>query len=164
MALVSSYLSEAFCFPGLPVPGRACRVVEIPNVIKRCFSLHSIDVGNMALSAAHVMVCNQSGAVRNEGRVREETGDAMQKLKNVAAVAVMVGGLGLVGGGVANAHSGHGHDGDFPSAVDNLQVVSCDQELETGATFAPATGSEGVGGGSGENSGKFCTVIGSVEG
>ncbi|MET7688846.1 hypothetical protein ABZT06_12870 [Streptomyces sp. NPDC005483] len=85
----------------------------------------------------------------------------MQKLKKVAAVAVMVGGLGLVGGGVASAQGGHGYDGDFPSAVNNLQVVDCDQEFATGAAFAPVVGT--VGGDNSENIGNFCTVIGSVE-
>ncbi|MET7688848.1 hypothetical protein ABZT06_12880 [Streptomyces sp. NPDC005483] len=84
----------------------------------------------------------------------------MQKLKKVAAVAVMVGGLGLVGGGVASAHGGRGYDGDFPSAVNNLQVVDCDQDFSPTA-FTPAVGA--VTGDSSQHIGNFCTVIGSVE-
>ncbi|MET7688847.1 hypothetical protein ABZT06_12875 [Streptomyces sp. NPDC005483] len=82
----------------------------------------------------------------------------MQKLKKVAAVAVMVGGLGLVGGGVASAH---GHDGDYPSAVDNLQVVDCDQDFSPTAFTPTVTGA--IAGDSSQNFGNFCTVIGSVE-
>jgi hypothetical protein len=84
----------------------------------------------------------------------------MQKLKKAAAVAVMVGGLGLVGGGVASAHGGHDYD-DFPSAVNNLQVVDCDQSFDGGAAFTnapvPAAGD------SDSNIGNFCTVIGSID-
>ncbi|MFI5678176.1 hypothetical protein [Streptomyces cellulosae] len=91
----------------------------------------------------------------------EETGDVMQKLKKAAAVAVMVGGLGLVGGGVASAHGGHDYD-DSPFAVDNLQVVKCDQTFEGGTLTLPAiTGT--VGGDNNSNTGNFCTVIGSIE-
>ena len=84
----------------------------------------------------------------------------MQKLKKVAAVAVMVGGLGLVGGGVASAQGGHNYDGDFPSAVNNLQVVDCDQDFSP-TTFTPAVGP--VTGDNSQHIGNFCTVIGSVE-
>jgi hypothetical protein len=84
----------------------------------------------------------------------------MQKLKKAAAVAVMVGGLGLVGGGVASASGGHDYD-DVPFAVDNLQVVDCEQDFAGGLAFAPVVGA--VTGDNNENIGNFCTVIGSVE-
>jgi hypothetical protein len=83
----------------------------------------------------------------------------MQKLKKVAAVAAMVGGLGLVGGGVASAHGGDDYD-DIPYAVNNLQVVDCDQEFETGLAF---TNLPVVVGDNNQNIGNFCTVIGSIE-
>jgi hypothetical protein len=86
----------------------------------------------------------------------------MQKLKKAAAVAVMVGGLGLIGGGVASASGGHDYDGDVPFAVDNLQVVDCDQEFDAGAAFLPI-GPVAVTGDNNENIGNFCTVIGSIE-
>jgi hypothetical protein len=93
--------------------------------------------------------------------VCEEIGDVMQKLKKVAAVAVMVGGLGLAGGGVASANGGHDYDEQFPVAVDNLQVVDCEQAFETGALFTnvPAVAA----GDNTQNIGNFCTVIGSIE-
>ncbi|MFI5678177.1 hypothetical protein [Streptomyces cellulosae] len=84
----------------------------------------------------------------------------MQKLKKAAAVAVMVGGLGLVGGGVANAHGGHDYD-DIPFAVNNLQVVDCDQDFDGGAVTLPTIGAE-LGGDNNSNTGNFCTVIGSI--
>jgi hypothetical protein len=85
----------------------------------------------------------------------------MQKLKKAAAVAVMVGGLGLVGGGVASAQGGHDYDEQFPAVVDNLQVVDCEQEFDGGLAFAPIVGA--VTGDNNENIGNFCTVIGSVD-
>ncbi|MEV5144071.1 hypothetical protein [Streptomyces sp. NPDC052727] len=92
--------------------------------------------------------------------MREEIGETMQKLKKVAAVAVMVGGMGLVGGGVASAHGGHDYDDSLPY-VHNLQVVSCDQEFDGGLAFtntpAAATGDNT------QNIGNFCTVIGSID-
>ena len=77
----------------------------------------------------------------------------MQKLKKVAAVAVMVGGMGLVGGGVASADDG-------PYSVDNLQLVKCEQSFDAGAAFAnlPVAGDDNE-----QNIGNFCTVIGSIE-
>jgi hypothetical protein len=86
----------------------------------------------------------------------------MQKLKKVAAVAVMVGGLGLVGGGVASAHGGHDYDDLFPFAVNNLQVVDCDQDFDAGAAFTNL-GVGPIGGDNNQNIGNFCTVIGSIE-
>ncbi|MDH6623512.1 hypothetical protein M2271_001299 [Streptomyces sp. LBL] len=85
----------------------------------------------------------------------------MNKLKKAAAVAVMVGGIGLVGGGVASAGGGHYDDpyGDF--AVNNLQVVDCDQSFDAGTAFAPITGV--TTGDQETNIGNFCTVIGSIE-
>jgi hypothetical protein len=80
----------------------------------------------------------------------------MHKFKKAAAVAAMVGGLGLVGGGVASANGGHDYDDPF-DAVNNLQVVSCEQDFDGGAAFAP------IGSGTGDtdqNIGNFCTVIG----
>ncbi|MDX3454728.1 hypothetical protein PV396_22755 [Streptomyces sp. ME02-8801-2C] len=58
----------------------------------------------------------------------------MNKLKKTAAVVAMVGGLGLVGGGVASAHGGLDYDG--PVVADNLQVVECEQSFDAGAAFA----------------------------
>ena len=105
-----------------------------------------------------VSVCDESDTVRKDGRVREEIGDVMNKLKKAAAVAVMVGGLGLVGGGVASAH---GHDYDDPFPVDNLQIVDCDQSFESGGTFIPTTGA--TTGDQETNIGNFCTVTGHVD-
>jgi hypothetical protein len=79
----------------------------------------------------------------------------MHKFKKAAAVAAMVGGLGLVGSGVASANGGH--DDPFDAVVNNLQIVDCEQGFEAGAVFAP------VGSGTGDtnqNIGNFCTVIG----
>ncbi|QTD98650.1 hypothetical protein [Streptomyces cyanogenus] len=89
--------------------------------------------------------------------MREEIGETMQKLKKVAAVAVMVGGMGLVGGGVASAHGGHDYD-DVPY-VHNLQVVDCDQSFDGGAAFLNAPVAAGD---NNQNIGNFCTVIGSI--
>ncbi|WP_338898215.1 hypothetical protein WBG99_23575 [Streptomyces sp. TG1A-60] len=92
--------------------------------------------------------------------MREEIGDVMNKFKRAAAVAAMVGGLGLAGGGVASANGGDYYDVPFPFAVGNLQVVECDQEFDGGAAFAPiATATGDVE----QNIGNFCTVIGSVD-
>ncbi|MDH6623511.1 hypothetical protein M2271_001298 [Streptomyces sp. LBL] len=77
----------------------------------------------------------------------------MHKLKKAAAVAVMVGGIGLIGSGVASAN------GD-PS-IDNLQLVDCEQSFDGGLAFAPVTGA--TGGDQETNIGNFCTVIGSIE-
>ena len=94
--------------------------------------------------------------------MREENGDVMNKLKKAAAVAVMVGGLGLVGGGVASASGGHGYDGPFPDvAIDNLQTVDCDQEYDGGTAAVPGTLAT-VGGDNETNVGNFCTVIGTI--
>ncbi|MDL5201667.1 hypothetical protein [Streptomyces sp. ALI-76-A] len=85
----------------------------------------------------------------------------MHKLKKAAAVAVMVGGMGLVGGGVASADGGHDYDEKFPFAVNNLQVVDCEQDFDGGLLFtnAPVTAV----GDNTQNIGNFCTVIGSIE-
>jgi hypothetical protein len=88
----------------------------------------------------------------------KESETLMHKFKKAAAVAAMVGGLGLVGGGVASANGGHDYDDPF-GGVDNLQVVDCDQEFHGGALFAPV-GS--VTGDTEQNIGNFCTVIGSI--
>ncbi|MET8562498.1 hypothetical protein ABZV75_18530 [Streptomyces flaveolus] len=81
----------------------------------------------------------------------------MQKLKKVAAVAAMVGGLGLAGAGVASAHGGHDYDDQFD--VHNLQVVDCNQSFD-GGTGGPIV----AGGTAGDtNIGNFCTVIGSID-
>ncbi|WP_405644433.1 hypothetical protein [Streptomyces sp. NBC_00019] len=64
----------------------------------------------------------------------------MHKLKKAAAVAVMVGGIGLVGGGVASANVGHGSDGPFPHGVtDNLQVQDCEQSFDGGTAVTPSS-------------------------
>ncbi|MET8943914.1 hypothetical protein ABZX30_10050 [Streptomyces sp. NPDC004542] len=93
--------------------------------------------------------------------MREEIGDTMHKLKKAAAVAVMVGGIGLAGGGVASAGAGHGVDPlPVDIAVNNLQPVHCDQSFNGGGAFAPAVGA--VTGDNSENIGNFCPVIGTV--
>jgi hypothetical protein len=84
----------------------------------------------------------------------------MHKFKKAAAVAAMVGGLGLVGGGVASASGGHDYDDPFDFAVNNLQVVECDQDFDGGTLFAPV-GS--LAGDTEQNIGNFCTVIGSID-
>ncbi|MET8562499.1 hypothetical protein ABZV75_18535 [Streptomyces flaveolus] len=87
-------------------------------------------------------------------------GEAMQKLKKVAAVAVMVGGLGLVGGGVASAN-GHNNDDLYPAGIKNLQSVECDQDFDAGTGGPVVTGP--LTGESRTNIGNFCTVIGSLD-
>ncbi|MDQ1029149.1 hypothetical protein QF035_006731 [Streptomyces umbrinus] len=84
--------------------------------------------------------------------MREEIGDVMNKLKKTAAVVAMVGGLGLVGSGVASAN---GYDDPF--AVDNLQVVECEQSFDGGAAFAAAPVT--VGGDVEQNIGNFCSAV-----
>ncbi|MFF0157592.1 hypothetical protein ACFYRY_08630 [Streptomyces sp. NPDC005263] len=91
--------------------------------------------------------------------MREGIGDVMHKFKKAAAVAAMVGGLGLVGGGVASANGGHDYDDPFDGGINNLQVVDCEQSFDAGAAFAPI-GS--VTGDTDQNIGNFCTVIGSI--
>ncbi|WSQ15345.1 hypothetical protein OG604_02020 [Streptomyces sp. NBC_01231] len=81
----------------------------------------------------------------------------MHKFKKAAAVAAMVGGLGLVGGGVASANGGHDYDDPSGFAVDNLQIVNCEQDFDGGAAFA-VVGS--VTGDTNQNIGNFCPVIG----
>ena len=87
--------------------------------------------------------------------MREENGDVMHKLKKAAAVAVMVGGIGLVGGGVASAHD---YDDEIPQ-VNNLQVVDCEQTFDAGNGPVVTGGLED----NTANIGNFCTVIGDVE-
>ncbi|MEU9240814.1 hypothetical protein [Streptomyces sp. NPDC048385] len=83
--------------------------------------------------------------------MREEIGDIMQKLKKAAAVALMVGGIGVVGGGVASANDG-------PHViVDNLQVARCHQEFSGGTAFAPVGGA--VAGDEHQNIGNFCANV-----
>ncbi|MFI5687159.1 hypothetical protein [Streptomyces sp. NPDC051636] len=91
--------------------------------------------------------------------MREETGETMHKLKKAAAVAVMVGGLGLVGGGVASAHGDHDYDDQYPFAVNNLQKVDCDQSFDGGAGGPLIAGGLDT---TTANIGNFCTVIGSI--
>ncbi|CAM5663949.1 hypothetical protein SALBM311S_04446 [Streptomyces alboniger] len=89
----------------------------------------------------------------------KESETLMHKFKKAAAVAAMVGGLGLVGGGVASANGGHDYDDPFGGAVDNLQVVDCEQSFDggtVGITLPPIAGDGD------QNTGNFCTVIGSV--
>jgi hypothetical protein len=87
----------------------------------------------------------------------------MHKFKKAAAVAAMVGGLGLVGSGVASAH-GDDYDDPFGLAVDNLQVVNCEQEFDGGTNIlGPLLPSISAGGTNNQNIGNFCTVIGSVD-
>jgi hypothetical protein len=91
----------------------------------------------------------------------------MQKLKKAAAVAAMVGGLGLVGGGVASAHGGHDYDDPFGGvAANNLQIVDCDQDFNGGTTVLPVgtlLPPISVAGTNNQNIGNFCTVIGSYD-
>ncbi|WP_337662839.1 hypothetical protein [Streptomyces cellulosae] len=75
----------------------------------------------------------------------------MQKLKKVAAVAVMVGGIGVVGSGVASA-------GDGPFLVDNVQVLECQQSFDGGLAFAPVNPAT-VGGDNTQNIGNFCAQV-----
>jgi hypothetical protein len=77
----------------------------------------------------------------------------MNKLKKTAAVVAMVGGLGLVGSGVASADGGH----DGPFVVDNLQVVECEQSFDGGVLFAPVNGA--VTGDLKQNIGNFCSAV-----
>ncbi|MFJ7332574.1 hypothetical protein ACIQU3_06630 [Streptomyces sp. NPDC101110] len=80
----------------------------------------------------------------------------MHKFKKAAALAVMVGGIGLAGGGVASANGGYSDP--FPGvAVDNLQVLQCEQEFDAGAAFAPVTGA--VTGDNDQNTGNFCAQV-----
>lgn len=84
----------------------------------------------------------------------------MHKLKRAAAVAAMVGGIGLAGGGVASAGD---YDDPYPYpgvAIENFQDVECDQAFDAGAAF---TNTPAVGGDNDQNIGNFCTVIGDVE-
>lgn len=89
----------------------------------------------------------------------------MHKLKKVAAVAAMVSGLGLVGGGVASANGGHDYDDPYPAdvAINNLQIVKCDQDYKGGGGLLEAPPSVAAGATETENIGNFCTVIGSVD-
>jgi hypothetical protein len=83
----------------------------------------------------------------------------MHKLKRAAAVAAMVGGISLAGGGVASAGD---YDDPYPytgAAIENLQVVECDQTYD--ANTSPITPGA-VTGDSETNIGNFCTVIGEV--
>ncbi|WP_234535748.1 hypothetical protein [Streptomyces shenzhenensis] len=80
----------------------------------------------------------------------------MQKLKKAAAVAVMVGGIGLAGGGIANAA---GCDDPSPEvAVNNLQVADCRQSFDGGLAFAPSNVAD-IGGGLNQNIGNFCANV-----
>ncbi|WP_053750292.1 hypothetical protein [Streptomyces sp. MMG1533] len=82
----------------------------------------------------------------------------MHKFKKAAAVAAMVGGLGLVGGGVASANGGHDYD-DLSDVGGNVQAVDCDQEFDAG--LAPVEVPT-VTGDTNQTFGNFCTVVGSI--
>ncbi len=89
----------------------------------------------------------------------------MQSLRKAAAVVVAVGGLGLVGSGIASAAGGHSYDDPFPydAPIENLQAVECEQSFEVGSGIPTEPPVPGVAGGDNEtNVGNFCTVIGSV--
>ncbi|MFF7983439.1 hypothetical protein ACFZDK_30705 [Streptomyces sp. NPDC007901] len=73
----------------------------------------------------------------------------MQKLKKAAAVALMVGGIGIAGGGIASANDGP------EVAIDNLQVARCHQTFDAGTAFAPVNGA--TLGDLNQNIGNFCT-------
>ncbi|MBC9725149.1 hypothetical protein [Streptomyces sp. TRM68367] len=80
----------------------------------------------------------------------------MHKLKKAAAVAAVVGGMGLVGGGVAHA-DGYGDPYPGDAFIDNVQVVDCEQSFESDAiTLTPGAGTGDLD----ANTGNFCTVIG----
>lgn len=83
--------------------------------------------------------------------VSAKIGDPMQKLKKIAAVAVMVGGVGIVGSGVATAN-------DNPFFIDNIQVASCEQSFDAGTAFAPVTVGP-IGGDNTQNIGNFCSQV-----
>ncbi|GAP46610.1 hypothetical protein [Streptomyces azureus] len=85
----------------------------------------------------------------------------MNKFQKATAVAVMVGGMAL-SGGVAHACDKDKSD-DKPSgvAIDNLQVVECDQDFNGGLAFAPVQ--IAVLGDNTQAIGNFCTVVGPVE-
>ncbi|WP_107436314.1 hypothetical protein [Streptomyces hyaluromycini] len=75
----------------------------------------------------------------------------MQKLKKAAAVALMVSGIGIAGGGIASANDGP------EVAIDNLQVARCHQTFDTGAVFAPAN--VATTGDLNQNIGNFCSNV-----
>ncbi|WP_371580176.1 hypothetical protein [Streptomyces sp. NBC_01314] len=85
----------------------------------------------------------------------------MNKLKKVAAVAAMVGGLGLAGGGVASANGGEYSD-PFPFA-DNLQITDCRSSTDvTQIVSIPINVS--VGGDASQAFGNnLCQPIGSID-
>ncbi len=93
--------------------------------------------------------------------MREKNGDSMHKLKRAAAVAAMVGGISLVGGGVASAG---GYDDPYPHPVviGNLQNVECEQAFEGDGTLVD-TGGGDLTGDTQAVQGNFCTVAGSIE-
>ncbi|WSQ06611.1 hypothetical protein OG604_01900 [Streptomyces sp. NBC_01231] len=78
----------------------------------------------------------------------------MHKFKKAAAVAAMVGGLGLVSSGVASAN-------DDPFDINKLQIVDCEQNFDGADVASIPVGS--VLGDTNQNIGNFCTVIGSVD-
>ncbi|CAM5734395.1 hypothetical protein SALBM311S_04447 [Streptomyces alboniger] len=86
----------------------------------------------------------------------KESETLMHKFKKAAAVAAMVGGLGLVGGGVASANGGHGGPSDDGA---NVQLVGCHQEFDSGLA---TVGTAPIAGDGDHNTGNFCTVIGSI--
>jgi hypothetical protein len=84
----------------------------------------------------------------------------MHKLKKAAALALMVGGIGLVGSGVASAHGGD-YDDPFPNiAINNLQAVDCDQAFDGGLAFTNTGPAVGDGD---QHIGNFCEVSGGIE-
>ncbi|UUU28008.1 hypothetical protein [Streptomyces sp. DSM 40750] len=80
----------------------------------------------------------------------------MNKLKKAAAVAVMVGGLGLAGGGVASASGGHDYDDPFPYGIGNLQIVECEQTFDAGTGFVASPTATGD---LEQNVGNFCSAV-----
>ena len=84
----------------------------------------------------------------------------MIKLKKVAAVVVMVGGMAL-GGGVAHAGNGHGYDDPSNVIIPNLQTVKCKQDFHAGTEYSPVQ--VGTSGDNNQAIGNFCTVVGPVD-
>ena len=89
----------------------------------------------------------------------EKNGDSMHKLKRAAAVAAMVGGISLVGGGVASAG---GYDDPYPVIIGNLQKVDCEQAFEGGGPLLD-TGGGALTGDTEVVQANACTVAGSIE-
>ncbi|HZF89971.1 hypothetical protein [Streptomyces sp.] len=85
----------------------------------------------------------------------------MKKFQKAAAVAVMVGGMALSGGVAHACDKDKSEEKPSGIAIDNLQLVECDQEFNGGLIFAPVQVT--VIGDNTQTIGNFCTVAGPVE-